>query len=194
MKPSFPCAISRLALVALLSACSRDGALPNDIPSQCEAKTQGWSIEGAGHLPTCSAVSYGTTPPSSGDHYNIWAAYRTFERQVPAGFLVHNLEHGAVVIHYRCPEGCADEVSALKSWMDRYPADPACGPGVKRRFILAPDSSLSSRFAAAAWGWTWTADCLDTLSLNKFIAAHYGRAPEDVCADGVDLSPQGWCP
>ena len=51
------------------------------------------------------------SPPVFGDHYPTWAAFQTYEYPVPLGYLVHSLEHGAVVVFYDCPEGCAEEVA-----------------------------------------------------------------------------------
>lgn len=38
-------------------------------------------------------------PPTNGHHLPLWADWGFYQRPVPYGYEVHNLEHGAVVIH-----------------------------------------------------------------------------------------------
>ena len=59
--------------------------------------------EGQTHLTLCSTTCYQTNPPSSGNHYPVWPVYKTYDAPVPWGFLVHGLEHGAVIVSYNCP-------------------------------------------------------------------------------------------
>ena len=62
------------------------------------------------------------------------------------------MEHGAVVVLYNCPEGCAAEVAAAQTFIDALPADPRCTDDVKHQVVMSPDPSLPSRWAAVAWG------------------------------------------
>jgi hypothetical protein len=155
---------------------------PTDGPT-CAALTEQHAIEGALHMALCSPLTFGTNPPSSGNHYGYWAAYRTYAQPVLPGFWVHSLEHGAVVIGYHCDDGCPDEVARAQAFIDRLPADCGAPP---RRVILLPNPDLSVRFAASAWGFTLRADCFDEAAFAAFVAEHYGHGPEDICADGVD--------
>jgi hypothetical protein len=148
------------------------------------------SIEGATHVPECSYVDYGTLPPSSGDHYAIWAAYQSYALPVPEGYWVHDLEHGAVVFTYHCEDaGCAGDVAAAQQLLDAYPDDPLCtaaGEGVRHRLVMTPDPRLDVPFAASAWGWTLRAGCFDPAAFGDFLRAHYGQGPETTCGQGVD--------
>ena len=141
------------------------------------------AIEGALHQPICSPLTYGTNPPSSGNHYPIWAAYKTYAAPFLPGFWVHDLEHGAVVLTYNCPGGCADDVVRIQAFIDKLPADCGTPP---RRIVLLPDPDLDVRFAASAWGYTLKAACFEEASFGAFVAAHYGQGLEDICSDGVD--------
>jgi hypothetical protein len=142
-------------------------------------------LEGANHLSPCEATSYQTNPPSSGNHYFVWASYKTYTAPVALGYLVHNLEHGAIVVGYNCPGGCQPDVAKLQAWIDSRPVDSLCeGLPSQRRMILAPNPFLDVKFAASAWLWTWKADSADTASLSAFADAHYGRASEDLCNAG----------
>ncbi|HEX6989280.1 MAG TPA: DUF3105 domain-containing protein, partial [Bacillota bacterium] len=58
--------------------------------------------EGAQHVAEGTEIEYRTSPPTSGPHYDRPASPQFYEPgQVPAaGHLVHNLEHGHIVIYY----------------------------------------------------------------------------------------------
>jgi hypothetical protein len=137
------------------------------------------------HLANCSATSYATDPPSGGDHYGNWAAFQSYDFPVPEGFLVHALEHGAVVFWYNCPDGCADEVATVEAFIGGLPEDPLCDPfGVPRRAILTPSTTLGSRWAASSWGYALTADCFDEVAFRDFYSEHYGKGREPLCNAG----------
>jgi len=169
-----------------------DGGLAASAPvGPCGAVTQQRPIEGASHVATCSYVDYRTLPPSSGDHYAVWAAYMTYDQPVPEGYWVHDLEHGAIVLSYNCgAAGCATDVAAAQQMIDQYADDPLCasaGEGVRHRFVMTPDPRLDVRFAASAWGWTLRASCFDADAFLAFAKAHYGQGPEVLCANGEDV-------
>jgi hypothetical protein len=144
------------------------------------------------HVPVCSSVTYDTNPPSGGDHWPIWAAYRIYqETVVPREMYVHDLEHGGIVFLFRCSGSCTDVVDALTTAFDGMPADPLCdGMAPTARHVLTADPDLATPIAAAAWGATYTATCIDPPSLAKFARDHYAQGPEDFCTDGLDIEGQ----
>jgi hypothetical protein len=148
----------------------------------------------ATHLVMCTPITYDSNPPSGGNHYAVWAAFQSYDFPVPAGFLVHALEHGAVVFWYNCPQGCADEVAQAQAMIDALPADDLCGgTGAARRAILVPWPELDARWAASSWGFVTKADCFDAPALSSFYTAHFGRGREQLCNAGVALT-EGVCP
>lgn len=164
--------------------------------TSCEVAVGQAPAGGAAHVALCSPLGFDTRPPSHGDHYPIWADFKSYDAPVPWGHLVHDLEHGAVVIAYRCDAACPDLVAALTGLIADRPADPLCtGTRARNRMILVPDPTLDVPLAAVAWGHVYRSSCLDRPSLGAFIDAHYGHAPEDLCAGGADGSQgAGWCP
>jgi hypothetical protein len=92
---------------------------------------------------------------------------------------------------YRCNDasGCPDVVAALERVAASLPDDPRCAavPDVRVRVVIAPEPSLDSDIALAAWGYTYKASCVDEASMREFAAARYAKAPEDTCADGMPL-------
>ena len=140
------------------------------------------------HVPIGSAIPWCSNPPSSGQHYPIWAAYQAYDMPVPRGYYVHDLEHGAIVFLYNCGHaGCPDIVAALRAAADAIPSDPICDAdaGVRVRAVITPDPLLDVPVAAAAWGWTYKAQCVDLAALTAFAREHYGHGPEILCANGT---------
>jgi len=148
----------------------------------------------AAHVPACSELAFGAYPPSSGTHFSSWAAFGEYDAPVPWGFLVHSLEHGAVVLAYRCETECPELVAGLRAVIDAHGDDPVCRLEDGPRFVLVPDPDLEWPIAAVAWEHRYVATCLDPESLGAFVDEHYGQAPEDLCVPGVDRSADGWCP
>ncbi len=204
----WPAAAASLAALAL-AACSsstvpsgnrdaapatRDAAPASDGPlvidwavdgAQCVSTIEQHADEGATHVPCTQSVPYMTNPPSSGNHYACWAAYRTYTSPIPWGNLVHSLEHGAMILLYNCPQGCAADVAAMQAFIDGLPLDANCGASLgKDRIILMPDPDLDVRFAATAWTWTLKADCFDPGAFRQFFDQHYDHGREVICEDG----------
>jgi hypothetical protein len=100
--------------------------------------------------------------------------------------LVHDLEHGAIVLFHQCVTGaeCDAIVEGFRKTRDALPSDPLCDSSIRVRVVIVPDPLLDVPVAAAAWGWTYKASCLDLASLTDFAKAHYGQGTEDLCAPG----------
>jgi hypothetical protein len=143
------------------------------------------------HVLTCTSVEYATNPPSSGDHWGFWAAFKEYAWPIPREVYVHDMEHGAVVLAYRCDDGCPEVVAMLREVTLEATSDPLCleVPGSSpTRIVITPDPKLDTPIAAAAWGATYTATCIDKSSLASFVAKAYGKGPEATCFPGKDLT------
>jgi hypothetical protein len=169
-----------------------DAGAASDAAGSCNVTTEDPPEAVGNHVPLCSAIQWASNPPSSGTHYPEWPVFRAYDKPVPWGFLMHGLEHGAVVLAYNCPDGCAADIAAAKQVMQAVPAR-ACG---KPPVILTPDPTLSSRFAASAWGHLLRAPCFDRSAFAAFITAHMNQGPELISGDCgiVDKEATGWCP
>ncbi len=160
--------------------------------TECVVTTAREPASRAAHVPVCSALEHPRHPPGGGPHYGTWADFRVYDQPVPWGFLLHAMEHGGVVLAYRCDGSCPDVVAALERIRSER-EDPACrARGGDNRIIVVPDPELEVPIAAVAWEQLYLATCLDEPSLGAFVDAHYGRGPEDTCAPGAALDP--WCP
>lgn len=196
-------------LVAFVSACaacaapvtserldevvSHPDAPPLPGFTECTVVTYRAPAESRAHVEPCAALTFEAHPPAGGDHYGAWAAFGTYDAPVPWGFLVHSLEHGAIVLAHDCADGC-EEVLAEYADVAATRDDPVCRDEDGARFVITPDPDLDMPIAVVAWEHVYLATCLDPPSLRAFVDAHYGRAPEDLCVPGVDRSADGWCP
>ncbi|MEI9885772.1 MAG: DUF3105 domain-containing protein [Rhizomicrobium sp.] len=151
----------------------------------CNARIEAVPVVASPHVPEGTPVVYTSNPPSSGPHYDTWANFQELTHEVDDRHLVHSLEHGAVLLLYKCDGAeCDAIVPALRAVRDAVPADPLCDPAVRTRVILAPRAANDVPVAAAAWGHTYRADCVDAVSLASFIQDHYGKGTEDLCIPG----------
>jgi Protein of unknown function (DUF3105) len=140
------------------------------------------------HRPQGSEILWSTNPPTSGEHFPIWAQYDRTYATLDRGFWVHNLEHGSIVLAHRC-EDCPAEVAMLEETVRAMPTDRACTDPVRQRAIVVADPLLPAEmpFAAIAWGALYAATCIDPPAIAQFTADFYGSGPEDLCNDGASL-------
>jgi hypothetical protein len=198
MKPSrwTPPAVTVVGLVglAVLSGCGSGQPAPfvladgTFVGGSCGAFEWHPPEQGFMHVNVGTQVSYDTNPPASGDHYGVWVAWGSWQTPAPPEYWVHNLEHGGVVLLYKCASACPATVAALQAVIDALPADPICAteaPGVRTRTLLLPDPDLDVPVAAVAWTWIYEAQCVDPVSLSAFINAHYGMGREPYCYEGA---------
>jgi hypothetical protein len=85
-------------------------------------------------------VDYDSFPPSSGPHYAQPAPWGIYPDSIKQTILVHNLEHGGVIIQYGTGVGESD-VQKLQSF---YQDDPY-------GLVVAPYAKLGKKIAATAW-------------------------------------------
>ena len=200
--------LTLLALLLLTASCSSSpttgrtdeatthpDAAPIAPHTECTVYTAREPGASFGHFVNCTALEFPSYPPTGGDHYGTWAAYQSYDAAVPWGFLLHSMEHGAVVVAYRCDGDCTSLRDGLQALIDERPVDPICAAHASdRRIILVPDPELEWPIAIVAWERLYLATCLDAPSIRTFIEDAYGRGREDLCHDGADLSATAWCP
>jgi len=86
------------------------------------------------------AVKYNSFPPSSGPHYAQPAPWGIYPDSIKETILVHNLEHGGIVVQYG-PQVSQSDVEKIQSF---YQDDPS-------GLVVAPYAKLGSKIAATAW-------------------------------------------
>jgi Protein of unknown function (DUF3105) len=122
---------------------------------------------------------YSSTPGTSGPHWDPsgianWGVYTTPQ---PEEQLIHNLEHGGIVIWYDAEALDADQVDELAQYVTRQNASGVSG---RYKFILSPweGPDFGHPMAVTAWRQLLYLDEVDTGTIDEFARAHYGRAPE----------------
>jgi hypothetical protein len=162
-------------------------AQPFRPPASCPVVIESPELLGSPHVPEGTAISYNSNPPCSGPHYPVWANFKEYSAPLDEGYLVHSLEHGAVALLYKCDPAaadCAPTIDALRKIRDAVPTDPSCSSDIRVRIIIAPAPRLEAPVAAAAWGFTYKADCVDVPTLTQFVKDNYAMSPENICAAG----------
>ncbi len=124
--------------------------------------------QGRSHVPIGTAVTYNSNPPSSGPHYAESAHAGIYDKAISDGYLVHSLEHGAVILWYR-PNLSAAEIEELKSIYNSVP--------VKKK-IMTPRESLDVPVALSSWGRILKLNQIDPQKITDFMRVNYDRAPE----------------
>jgi hypothetical protein len=129
-------------------------------------------IQGADHIPVGQRVTnYNSDPPTSGSHY---------AETIPAGFydtpqrdehVVHNLEHGHIVISYDCSKlaDCDAVKQQLRSLGNRYN---------NWKVTIIPRENRDTAIGVAAWGWLDKMDAYDETRIRQFIDAWRDKGPE----------------
>src|SRR5262249_53701128 len=85
-------------------------------------------------------VKWSTFPPSGGGHYQLWAVWGFYQQPVPPDQVVHNEEHGGVVIWWG-PDVPRSEIDKLASFYQSSP-DGVFG---------TPIAGLGNKIALTAW-------------------------------------------
>lgn len=110
---------------------------------------------------------YNSNPPTSGPHYGSVAPWGVSDETIEPEVLVHNLEHGGIVINYKgLPEEDAD---ALAELVESY------GDGV----ILQPNETIDKPIALAAWRNLRTCDRYHPVVVESFVSQLCGKGPEE---------------
>lgn len=129
--------------------------------------------EGKAHVAATQTVQYGTTPPTSGDHWDTPAPWGSYDKQQQNERTTHNLEHGGIVISYAGLS--SDEQKQLTTIVAQLRS------GQYRKIVLQPYAGLpDAKVALAAWDWLMKLPVIDETEIVRFVKAHYDgpEAPE----------------
>ncbi len=137
-------------------------------------------IAGQEHIPVGQkAVDWVTDPPTSGQHYDQPAEGGFYDIAPPDEQLVHNLEHGYIIVYYNCngldETACADLKGSIRQSMSQA--------GVSRntrtpKLIAAPRPTMETRITITSWGRIYRADNFDPDAYLSYVDQHRDKAPE----------------
>ncbi|MBF8289062.1 MAG: hypothetical protein HW391_30 [Chloroflexi bacterium] len=148
---------------------------------------------GQAHVTIGSFVKYVLCPPASGKHYNAQSegpvrpgVYGPDDQATPMGW-IHNLEHGGVVVLYRCADGdtgCSDEAQqANRDLFASFPNSPICNMPGASTLVVARFDQMAWPYAALVWGQVLPLESFDAQRIRDFYAQQ-----------GELTNPEPFCP
>jgi hypothetical protein len=172
-------ALILLVIAGLASFLLGRGDTAQDALAAAGCTREEFPSQGRNHVNELEeGFEYSSTPATSGPHQPqplAPAVWGTYDDPVPQEKVVHNLEHGGVIVQYG-PSVPEETVDNLLSW---YRDDP-------NGLIVAPlppelvedDPDLESRIALTAWQNLQTCQSFDEEAFESFVDLHRGDGPE----------------
>ena len=126
------------------------------------------------------------TFPVSGNHYPVWAGWdRNYDLPIRTGYLLHDLEHGGIVLSFRCVN-VQQSAECTTASADLTVARRLFA---QHRTLLTPDPRQPALYAARAWRWGYAASCYDTTELQGFMQQRFRHGREDIDSDSAPFDP-----
>lgn len=127
---------------------------------------------GNDHVSAEESIDYGRVPPTSGPHFSGVVTPGFYKREPPLGALVHNLEHGAVVVYYDPDVVTESARESLAAFADEH-TDPWA------HVVVAPSPAAApAPYTLTAWRHRLRLQEYDPRAVRAFLAEYLGRGPE----------------
>jgi hypothetical protein len=148
--------IAGVAVGLLMAFRGGDNAAATGVDGSCVRQT--FPPMGRQHVESLrSGFQYNSFPPTSGPHFGAPAVFNIYDQPVPEIRLVHNLEHGAIVVQYgsKVPQQTVQQIAA---WYSKDPLGLVVAP-------LPPASEIKAKAPAGyeskifLTAWTHLATC-----------------------------------
>jgi hypothetical protein len=137
-------------------------------PPVALANVETFPDQGQLHLsPTDPVPQYNSNPPTSGSHAPSAAVCGIYREAPPDINLVHDLEHGVVVVYYN-PETAIDAREDLENF--------ARDAGT--HVIVAPREGMENPITLTAWTHLLRLDAYDRSAIDAFYGEFSQRGPE----------------
>lgn len=165
-------ALALLLLGVLAFSLTRSSS---DTITTANAKEETFPNEGRDHVSNTERVTYQTNPPTSGKHWANtaqWGLYR--DNPPPDEQLVHNLEHGGVIVWFNPSQTSDDEYKQLLTIYQSLSKE-------QYRTILTSRANMEHKIAMTAWGARLTLDAVDEKAIRAFFEKYILMGPE--CVD-----------
>ena len=129
-------------------------------------------------------TGYNTVPPTSGPHWSQWSNCGFFTHHLPDELLVHNLEHGNIIVSYNFTDAARTE--ALRAALSTIPLAEEFA--IARRYDAIPEGMV----AITAWGVLDRMMGVDSERIAKFFRDYPGNTGPEFpnglpCTTGIDL-------
>jgi hypothetical protein len=135
---------------------------------------QSFESEGNTHVAPGTEIDYGTSPPTSGNHYQSSARAGFYSERPAFGNLVHSLEHGAIIIYYDPANLSESAEEDLRSLTQQY-----TGPWQSVLAVPHVEENPEHPYVLTAWRHLLRMDSYDEETVRAFLDAYRGRGPEN---------------
>ncbi len=125
--------------------------------------------QGRQHISQEQVATTSGNPPTSGSHLSTWVKAGVYSESQQDGELIHSLEHGYVIISYKCEEGCETLIKQLTDLANRKK---------QWKLIVVPRPQLDTTIALTAWDRIDTFDKFDAKRIELFIDYWRDQGPE----------------
>lgn len=112
---------------------------------------------------------YNSSPPTSGPHYEIPADTAFYPDQVPVEQVIHNQEHGQIVIWYS-PDATDETKEQIEALVDQQPAATVAVPYA--------DIEAPYQLVLSAWGASQHCEQVSQDVVDDFRREYQGMGPE----------------
>lgn len=133
---------------------------------------EGVPVLASNHVSADAQPVYNSNPPTSGDHAASTAPWGISSAPLPDISLVHNLEHGGIVLHYR-----PDLDAAQRQQLEDVARELLRR---NRKVVLAPRPENEDPITVTAWGRMLRLQTADADAIRDFFSAHINQGPERV--------------
>jgi hypothetical protein len=146
------------------------------------------------HVDPGTRVKYTNCPPASGKHYNATGqgpiaagVYGPDDVTIPQNW-VHNMEHGGLVLLYKCPGPACDDAGqqALRDLYEQWPNSPVCDAprgSLGNLPVFTRFDEMAAPYTALVWDVVLPMQTLDTDLILRFFAERGEQYnPEKFCA------------
>jgi len=135
--------------------------------------TQTFEPASRDHVAPGTNVDYETFPPVGGPHYDRPVPVGFYEQELQLPRLVHNLEHGHIVVYYDPSALTPAARDSLDRFVDRH--DSTWSAVVVAPY---PGDDPSADYVLTAWGAKLEMDGYDARVVRAFLSEYIGRGPE----------------
>jgi hypothetical protein len=137
-------------------------------------------IQGANHISVGQPHDpYNSDPPTSGPHYDQPVQAGFYDEAPQDEYLVHNLEHGHIIISYNCTglsdEACTDLKDDIRGVMGRAGVSAVTGT---LKLVAVPRPTMENVITLTSWGHLQRLEAFDANAILTFIRAYRDEAPE----------------
>lgn len=128
---------------------------------------------------------YSTVPPTSGQHWGAWSDCGFYNHPLPDELLVHNLEHGNIIVSYNLSDD--EDVAALRAAVEDIPIAEEFA--IVRRYLAIPEGMV----AVTTWGVLDRMMGVDAERIANFFDAFPGNTGPEFptglpCTTGIQMT------